>query len=514
MSTNENKVKEAKKKVAVDKRSVSLKYISIFSVVILIVIVLAFNILVDGLLGDKMKFDLSTAGQNSISDTTKSFLDAFPEGKTIRVVGLFDLPDNYSKTPLEYTVPLLEDYAKQSDGKVTVEYINPDNYPYIIAELDPTGVYDLGKHTGYYAVCYEGKIELISPADDCFLYEDVYNQNTGYTNTIPVSNISESAFTNAMINLTSGYSNKAYILQPMNDTNTNEQISIMLKNMGIEVETLYYGDADFKVPSDCDLLILSCVSHDITENMGNQIDAYLTNGGKVIVTTDFAHSVLSGTNLKNLNTLVLNLRGINLESYMVMETDTNYLIPSSGESTPEFIAQPASEGVAMLGDSDKFHAYWAMGVNKVNTKYESSMTVSPLLVTSNQAVRYDIGEDQKLAISGTNSQYNIAMCSVGNSEKNSFELYVFGISTGTDDEFVAQYGFNYPNVVLIRGIIKNTLNVNDSHVIASKELNNYSIDTSKMNLNSSSAMIVILVAVVPLAFIIAGTVVYTRRKNL
>lgn len=514
MSTNvnTNDKKEKKQKTAVDKRTTALKLTSVFSVVILLVIVLFFNIIVDGILGKKLEFDLSASGQNTISDASKAYLDSLPDGTNIRIVGLMDEPTNLSG-PWEYVVPLVEDYAVKSNGKVTLEYVNPESYPYIISELDPTGIYDIGNSSGSYAICFEGKIKLINPYDDCFLYEEQYNASSGYNVPMPVNNIAESAFTNAMINLTNGYTHKAYIVQDIKQNVTSEQLATMLDTLGVEVGYLDYGDSEFIIPADCEILILSCIETDITEVMASQMDSYLTRGGKMIVSTDYVRTASKGTVYTNLNSMVLNLRGLNLENYMIMETDTNYLLSTSSEK-PDFIAQAANDEVATLGGQPMFLAQNTMAVSRVATKYDSSIDVANMIVTSDKAIRYVLDPSAGgFVTEGTNSSYNVAMSSKGKGT-NAFELYVFGTSTFTSDEHIAQYGYGSSNVVLTRSLIKNMIQIDTNYEVASRELNNYKVDTSKISMTNSSALIVILVAVIPLALIITGTVVYTKRKNL
>lgn len=512
MSENKNvnkapNSKEKNKKVAVDNRTKVLRLTSIFSVIILIAIVVLFNVVVDKILGKSLSFDMTAAGQNTISEQTEEYLNSLPDGTSIRIVGLFEEPTSYSDTPLEYVVPLLQDYAKKSSGKITVEYIDPTAYPYIVSELDPTGIYDVANSSGLYAVCYEGKVSIIDPYD-CFTYEQVFNESYGQYVDQPRYNVAESKFTNTMINLTKGFTNKAYIVHDPRSMVKNVQLETMLNNLGVEVEYLDYADANFTVPLDCELLFLNCVNSDITERCGEAIDSYLSIGGKVIITTDFARVADNGATLNNLNTKVLNNRGINIENYTVRETNSTYMFPGDNTNGFVFYATSQDQEVMNMGGSDKFVAMTPFVLNKVNTKYDSSMTVSSMLNSSSQSVRVDYNLNESVQ-----NEYSIAMKSVGNNE-GTFQLYVFGITTITSDDYMSTVPATDSNVKLIRNLIKSTLNVEETFQIESKNLANYSIDTSKLSLNGSSAMIVILVAIIPLALIVVGVVVYTRRKNL
>ena len=58
------------------------------------------------------------------------------------------------------------------------------------------------------------------------------------------------------------------------------------------------------------------------------------------------------------------------------------------------------------------------------------------------------------------------------------------------------------------------LKADDSVYVEGKALSDYSIDTAKVNSNKVTVLTFILVAVVPLAFVVAGVVIYNKRKNL
>ena len=58
------------------------------------------------------------------------------------------------------------------------------------------------------------------------------------------------------------------------------------------------------------------------------------------------------------------------------------------------------------------------------------------------------------------------------------------------------------------------LAADDSVFVEGKALSDYAIDTTKVTGTTVTTLTFILVAVVPLAFVIAGVVVYNKRKNL
>jgi hypothetical protein len=162
-------------------------------VIILVAILLLANILFDGLLGKALSFDFSMSGNNSLSQESIDYINSLPQDSNIRIIGLLDKPENLANSPYQYIVPLLDDYQAKSNGRITVEYINPEVYPSIINQLDPKGVYDL--ISGNYVVAYNNNVKVISPYD-CFAYDN--SQSTSYA-MVPTANNVEYTFTNATV---------------------------------------------------------------------------------------------------------------------------------------------------------------------------------------------------------------------------------------------------------------------------------------------------------------------------
>lgn len=176
MSTN----KALNNKQKNNSRADQLKLYSIGAVCLLLAILLVVNILFDKLLGNAMTFDFSDSGSNTISSETQDFLDSLPSDIKVRIVGLFEKPSNVSGTAYRYIIPLLDDYEKKSDGRITVEYVDPVADPTIISQLDPTNSYDLASENGSFVLQYNGSIRVIAPIDCYYWDQDYYFTNGDY----------------------------------------------------------------------------------------------------------------------------------------------------------------------------------------------------------------------------------------------------------------------------------------------------------------------------------------------
>lgn len=494
-----------KSKTATDVRAGKLKLYSVSSFIILLICVLAVNIIF-GLkikntsIDDYLTYDMTATGQNSVSSVTVSYLDSLPADTSIRIVGLMDRPTNLKDTPYEYVVPLLDDYVSVSNGKVIVEYIDPTKYPSIINELDPEGVYDLAEFSGY-VVYNNGKLIKIN-AVDCFTYDQEYLQYGYY---LPTSNIVEQKFTSAIVNLTQGYSYKAYFVRGLGE-GSHDQLSNMLASMGIDSADIMADDS-FTVPSDCDLLVLSGINADIPEGMIEPIRSFLSGGGKLIVAVDYT-SINVNEPFGRLNQLLANYN-IRIMDALIVENNPGYQLNNDPYNS---LLDAGSQFTDMTSGS--LRNSYGRPVTEADTPYDY-ITVYPVAATSSNASVGAYDESIGNIMQGTSqNQLYAGMYATFTGTPTPPEVYVFGTMTFTSDEYISSYGFNDANVVFLRNIVRNMLKADDSVYVEGKALSDYSIDTAKVNSNKVTILTFILVAVVPLAFVVAGVVIYNKRKNL
>ena len=487
-----------------DNRAEKLKLYSIGSVVLLALIILLVNFLFDKIFGKALTFDFSDYSQNSISQESIDYLNTLPADTRIRVVGLFNRPDNVSDTKYQYIIPLLDDYVKESDGKVTVEYIDPTEHPSIIQELDPTNSFDLASNTENFVVSYNGKIRIITPID-CYSYDEGYLYQ--YGSYLITGNNTEYTFTNTMYSLTQGFTGKAYIVTGLREEG-NTYLKTVLDGMSVEVAELQSSDS-FAIPDDCDILILNGPNTDITEKMYVAMTDYINRGGKMLVAVDYSSSNVT-EKYDRLN-MLLNQMSINVDNLFIYETDPGY----------QRNGYPSDSNVTVAGAFSSYSANYALHCTNARSvrqfdSVNSGLTVLPVLLTSDTAYamaldQYGNPADDGVADSG---QHYVAMYS-GN-ENNGAEIFVFGTLNFTSDAYISAYGTNDANVEFTRSCVRDLLNSsgNPSLGIATKTVDNFSIDTVKATTTSSTLVLIIFMMVIPILLIAVAVFVYTKRKNL
>lgn len=485
-------------KVTQDKRTVNMKIYSAASIVIAIVIVIVGNILFEGIFGDKLNFDLTSTAQNSITQESIDMINGLPSDARIRIVGLMERPENIKNNVYEYIVPLLDDYAAKSGGRITVEYIDPNTYPSIWDELDPTDSYDLSEYN--YVVKYGDRIRVVDPVD-CYTYDNYYlNMGVYY----PLNNLTESNFSSAIRQITSDNYKKAYFVTGLSNADNHVMLTSILENMGMEARDLPVSD-DFTIPADCDILFICGINIDITERVEVALIDYFNRGGKVVVALNYYYN--AGVSFEHLNN-ALSYMNTKISEDVIVENDPDYMLIDNGyqsylDISTDF-AQASVDNVRLTG------TYLRPVMSAGNP--DSTISACDILLTSGNACIpvYDEETGEVLA-TGEGQQYSVGRYTTMGSGA---ELFVFGTTDLTSDSFISDHGSNHTNVSFLRGIIRNTLSVDDSQFIASKPVSDYSIDYNNVNTTTVNVLTICLMVVVPLGLVICGVVIYHKRKNL
>ena len=487
-----------------DERSGKLKLYSIGSVIILIAIVIIVNVLFDKILGKALTFDFSDALSNTISQESIDYINGLPQDTKIRIVGLFDKPADVSGTEYQYICPLLDDYVKNSKGKITVEYINPNNQPTIISQLDPNNSFNLSSQSGNFVVKYNDKIKIINPYD-CYSFDENYlSQGYFYV----TGNNVEYAFTNSMYILTNGYSCKAYLITGLEEDGSS-YLAKILESMAIEPVGLPVSE-NFAVPEDSDIIIMNGPQNDISEKMYVELSAFVKRGGKLFVAVDF--NVINVTEKYERLNKLLNEMNLALDPYLIAENDSGYQL---GGYQLDHVVK-ACDGFSDYAEITLLHSTNARSVRAADIPGNTFKT-APVLKTSENASTTALDQYGNAIESSmvTGKQFYVAMYSAGEGADPA-KAFVFGTMNFTSDHYISSYGMNDTNVDFFKSCIReltstkqfNTLNV------PTRNVDNFALDADKSTTAASTVVLVVFMMLIPILLVALAVVVYTKRKNL
>ncbi len=477
----------------IDKRSKSLRFFSIGSVVFIIAILIVVNLLFDSVLSEKLSWDLSSTKINSIGDVSKGIVSKLD--KEVEIVGLFELTEE-TQTQYEEFIPVLADYAAKSNGHISVRYVDPVKYPSIMTELDPNNTIDPTE--GSFVVKSTDKLKIINPGD-CFTFdEQAYYQ---YGTIVKTSNDVEYNFTGAIAAVTSDVVTKAYFTTNHKES-THVQLNSLLSNNAIDVEDISTLELT-AIPDDCELLIIDNPQEDISTSDIPLLTEYLANGGKLIVIAGFESADLTFPNLNE----VLHTMNLNITNSRLSENDMTYRV----QATSGYIGYadiPA--GTFASAAANQYLILASVRGVSVFDNPKSYIKTEPVITSSSSAVLETNGDPTQIGVPGIQ---NIAMYSANSGGKVTSEAVVIGSTYLTSDEFIGQYSLNNQNVTFFSSIaLKLVGNANTTQVEV-KQIPNYTL-TSAPTANTQAVWSVILIAVLPLTFIVIGVVVYKKRKNM
>lgn len=488
----------------IDERSTSLKMFSIGSVAIVLAFLIIVNVLLYMLLDKHLRLDLTTTDQNFVSESTVDYIKSLPADTNIRIVGLFDEPTAFDgSSSFAYVGPLLEDLQLKSDGKVTVEYINPQNNPMIMQQIDPDSVVNINGYSVPYVINCNGKVRAIDLINDCFTYDTSIYQTTGEL--VPLTNKVEQVFVNTIYNLTSQSSAKVYFLSGIQEK-SHAVLDGILGSFNAEVEELPVT-GDFKVPDDCDLLIINNPDQDISEIVQEGIKEYIHNGKRnanLIVSVGLT-SENANEEFPNLNNVLAEFN-TKLMNGIVMDNDPKYIISSDSK-----IYAANLDGALASTNSNGAIIYYNARPVASNQGTSLSVEATPCILTSDSATYVENNSDEPVIA----SDITIGMSSIisGNFPA---KAYVFGTSTLTSDDYLAQstVSVNDTNVVTIKALLNSIITPELSLDVPSKTIADYSIDSTKINSESVAALSIIFLTAIPILCVTVAAVVYHRRKHL
>ena len=277
---------------------------------------------------------------------------------------------------------------------------------------------------------------------------------------------------------------------------------------GVASENIELCDLDLTlqktVPEDCACLLLMGPNIDITKDELQTILAYMENGGRIFIAALTASALQSKT--PNFNSLLAEY-GIEASEGFVIEGDEtgyyyypNYIVPTldSHEITDPLI------------DSG-YHAFMPMAQSfTLSDSYRSSLQITPLLSTSDKAFsRTDMQNSSVEKTAGdTDGPFDLAYAvseAVGDKE---MRAVIFSTPYFLDGDFASYAG----DLNLFLNSLKWMCELEENiSVVQTKALS--SGGSLEVTGASTLGWSVLITVVLPIVAIVAGIVIYVRRKK-
>lgn len=481
--------------------------LSVVMSVIFVAVVVVVNIMVT-ILADRfpsINVDLTSNNLNTLSedsievakdvsfDTTITFLTGEDDARNDRIFS------KYASYGFKYSqIVNLADRLQEINSKIKVEFVDPDMHPEIVDQYD-----DPSMGSGAVIVSTEKRYKVLSPLSDLFTAKQ--NQQT---QEVEYYSKADSGLANAINNV-----NLADVPTIAVATGHNEMLSDanlaafqkMLSDKGYDWQTFNIITED--IPAEADVVLLPTPSSDYTKDEIDTLRAFLSDE------TATANRTLMLTCYPSQGTLpvlgeFLEEWGVRLESGIVVETDTNRVVLNSlmnilGDATDAYLSD---------GSYGQIYSAYTSPLS-VLFDYNDDVSVYKLWQSSETAA---VATGEEETVDGLmQEQQTLATLSSKSVKKGDLNLtenvVVFGSSLAFIDGYVNNDIFG--NKQYLMDFMSNMTGMEVSSVYI-PDIQTNAIDVATSAGTLFTLLFVVFTVVVPVVLLVAGLVIFLRRRYL
>ncbi|NLZ55165.1 MAG: GldG family protein [Clostridiaceae bacterium] len=504
----------------VDKRNKRLGRFSTVTIIIVVAIVLVLNLVLEGV-GQEWKWDWTANKSFTLDKASLELLNGLEDDVEIVILTTEDAFPGYlqrvSKVSLTFIPDLLNQYKLNSGGRLTIRYADIVRDPDLVKEIDPSGLQSLAEGNLVVKNKSNNRLKVV-PAGSLVKYE--FNQQ--YMQTIPVAYQAEAQISGAIKYVSTTDIPVVYFVSGHNETPVDEQYSLLnslLVNNNFDVKNLNTSTGQ-PIPDDATVLVLFNPQYDISSDEVHSYKEYLDRGGSLFVTTE--------PNIQtfvNLNSLLLDVFNLQITGDRVREENQDWRLPRYNSNTGRAEYNDPYVFLATLERSSIYNdqienALYMTGPSRsiiAGNNARDWITTETVIVTSPRGTLELDGDKERISDEG---RQPIVMVSenVGRVDNKSVTKGARAVISGNDSWLTDSTLGLSPNIIntgtfyYAASWLGRSESTDTQMYIQTKPLVSYSINysnTSVLNLVASLSALVI-----PLALLIIGLVVRSRRKRL
>lgn len=447
-----------------------------------IVLAVLLNLLVGALPKKYTEFDLSEAKMYTLGDSSKKLVQSLDQDVTV-----YYLCETGSEDAI--LTKLLDHYADES-SHFRWEQKDPAIYPTFAAQYGASDV-----STGSLIVV-SGENNVVLDAADLYEYDYSDYYTTGSAN---VTFGGEKQITSAIYKLTAAEETHAYYT-----TNHGEQALTSSLTEALEAQNITAQPLDLltsTIPDDCDLLIINDPTSDFASDglvdEISQLQTYLENGGRVLLTTNGYDET------PNLDAVMAQF-GLAREAGLVVEGDSSHALYGYPYSLfPDYGTTDESTALDGVNRSTHVMLSVAQGITVTET---DGVTAESLLNTSEDAyskLNFDTSSTTDKENGDTDGPFSLAVWA--RNETTGAEVIWIGCPNMDNEQL---YQSIPGNLTFLQGCAASM--VGQDILIDTKAL-----EASPITISASTATTLglVFVFVLPAAVLIAGAVVVLVRRR-
>ena len=476
--------------VSGEERKKSLRhgsYVSIMTVIV-IALVAAVNLVVGQLPSSVTQIDASSRQLYTIGEETENLVRGLEQDVTLYYVVT-------GGNENEYISRMLERYEDLSDH-LTVEKVDPELHPTFTSQYTDEEVSDNS------IIVVSGDKSRVVGSSDMLVQELNY-----YTYSYQVTEFDgEGQVTSAIAYVISDNLPVLYQLTGHDEQSLGSSLTDSIEKNNIEIQDLSLLTEE-SVPEDAAALLICSPSRDISEEESQKILSYLEGGGKVLLFTDYSQE-----EMPNLESLLTNY-GLQKGTGIVMEGDSSYYYPQRPDV---LIPEINTDSSVLSGLTDDVYAL-IQDAQPVETleEYRDTLEIENLLTTTDSGYVKEVSEDGMISFQQEEGD-DTGTFAVGVSvteaidDETESQLIYFSSSTLTADE-LDQY-VSGGNSEILSCILTNLCEMEDNITfnIPAKSL---SVEYLSYTNQSAAIFKVIVIAVIPAAFLLVGFIIWMKRRK-
>lgn len=385
----DNKKKKDKKSAAKISSAMQLKNgsFSLAVTAIVLAIIVVINLIIGQLPSKLLNLDLSETGIFSVSDTSKDLLKDLNKDVTVEVVAETGSVDSR----IEKFISIYGDLSSH----IKVSYVDPILHPEILTQ------YGISANSVVVSCEETGKNQVISFSDIIVSQQNYY----GYSTETEFDG--EGQLTSAVAAVTSDNDKKIYLLRGHGESAISQDLGELLTKNSMTTANLNLLETA-SVPDDCDLLLINNPTSDLGADEYTELHNYLYQGGNVLLLRG-----VTDTELTNFNELMEDY-GLTMVNSYIGDRERYY---QRAQSAFYFFPLITSNDINVATSSNILVGAVAGMTASENTP--SDVTLTTLLTTSNSAFREGNSSESEQFILAASAQKSAPTDTEAESESGS-----------------------------------------------------------------------------------------------
>lgn len=507
------------------KRRKKLKYGTLATVITIVVvaIVVVLNVIV-GVLDSRYNWniDMTSKGLYQLDDQTIDYLHKI--NNDVKITMLADESYFLERSELKIVAEIMNRFKSESNGHVTVEYVDPTKNPEAITVYSQN--YDGNLSRGD-AVVSSGDLVRVVGFSDMLRQDSDFDYST-YQTTYSYTFVGEQSLVSAIMGVTDLHPVKIGMIDTVNnaaiydqmDANCYTKIKELLEKNNYEIVSLDIANAELS--DEYDALILCSPANDLTEAQITKLNNYLNNDNKYGKNLIYFGTPFQRSEMPHLNDF-LSVWGISIGKSYISESDdakAQYanIALRYGTAVPGIPTAQVNTDATVNADFGNTNLPIAAPlVCPVEQLFEqnSGRNTHVMLYTSESCYLNPLDESAETFDPDTaeRGRYNLAVLAdstfTSGSDVLKSQVIAFG-SAWIFDYFIAGSAGTYSNATYLVSVMNNVTGKENVLQIAEK-----SLDKSKISLTEAKAKAIrnVTVFIIPLTVALIGIFVYVRRRN-